>query len=257
MRISLPIVVFAALASTLPVAGQDPPDTDPGRPERTRADLEGLLQYYDEVLESPAYSDNVKERVRRDAEQVRTRLQQGDFRLGDRIALYVEGEPELPDTVAVQAGPSLALPLFGDISLRGVLRSEIETHLTEELGRFIRDPTVRAKGLMRVSVQGAVGAPGFYVIPADMLVGETLMVAGGPAANANLNELRVERGGERVLGGQELQEAMQQGLTLDQLNLQAGDQFVMPERGQGFFNNIGVIAGLITTLSFAIFQIVN
>ena len=257
MRISLPVVVFAALASTLPVAGQAPPDTDPGRPERTRADLEGLLQYYDEVLESPAYSDNVKERVRRDAEQVRTRLQQGDFRLGDRIALYVEGEPELPDTVAVQAGPSLALPLFGDISLRGVLRSEIETHLTEELGRFIRDPTVRAKGLMRVSVQGAVGAPGFYVIPADMLVGETLMVAGGPAANANLNELRVERGGERVLGGQELQEAMQQGLTLDQLNLQAGDQFVMPERGQGFFNNIGVIAGLITTLSFAIFQIVN
>lgn len=253
-------VVFAltiALVAVVPAVGQIAPDADPGRSERTRQDLEELLEYYEEVLSSPAYSGGVKEGVRADMERIRARLTEGDFRNGDRIALYVEGETTLPDTVPVQTGPMITLPLFGDISLRGVLRSEIESHLTEQLGRFIRDPVVRAKGLMRVSIQGAVGAPGFYVVPADMLISEALMAAGGPAGNANLEELRIERGSARIVGGEELQEAMREGLTLDQLNLQAGDQIVMPAQGAGILGNIGIITGLVGTLSFLVFRLVS
>lgn len=84
---------------------------------------------------------------------------------------------------------------------------------------------------MRLAVMGSVGQPGFYVVPADMLLSEALMAAGGPGGGADLEELRVERGSLRLIEGDELQEAMRSGRTLDQLNLQAGDQIFVPERG--------------------------
>jgi hypothetical protein len=66
---------------------------------------------------------------------------------------------------------------------------------------------------------------------------------------------RVPSWTELVMGGEELQEAMRQGLTLDQLNLQAGDQVVLPERGGGFFSNIGLIVGLVSSVTIIIIQL--
>jgi polysaccharide export outer membrane protein len=198
----------------------------------------------------------VKREIRADAEQIRGRLLNGDFRVGDRIVLDVQGEPDLPDTVAVEPGPKITLPLFGEIPLTGVLRSEVNAHLTEALGRFIRDPVVRANGLMRLAVVGQVGAPGFYTMPAEMLLGEALMVAGGPTQSSNLEQLRIERGTVRLLAGDELQEAMRSGLTLDQLNLQAGDQIVVPERtAGGLLGSIGIVAGLLGSVTFVILRL--
>jgi polysaccharide export outer membrane protein len=236
MRYALLLAVaLTTLAPLTPpaVLAQVLPDSDPGRSVRTRADLERLLAEYDAALASPAYSESVKRAVRADAQRVRTRLRDGDFRVGDRIALYVQGESNLPPDVPVESGPAISLPLFGEISLHGVLRSEISDHLTKELGRFIKDPVVRADGLMRLSIQGEVGSPGFYVVPAEMLVGEALMVAGGPGSQADLDALRIERGSDRLMEGEELQEAMRDGRTLDQLNLQAGDQIVLPQARTG------------------------
>jgi hypothetical protein len=106
------------------------PNADPGSSVRTRADLERLLEEYERALASPAYSESVKQSIRGDAQAIRERLSEGDFRVGDRIVLFVQGEPNLPDTLAVQPGPMIALPLFGEIPLDGVLRSEITEHLT-------------------------------------------------------------------------------------------------------------------------------
>jgi len=171
----------------------------------------------------------------------------------DRIVLSVQGEPNLPDTVSVEAGPKIVLPLFGEISLQGVLRSEIEEHLTRELSAYIREPVVRANGLMRLSIQGQVGSPGFYVVPAEMLLSEALMVAGGPGGNANLDELRIERGSAELLSGEQLQEAMREGRTLDQLNLQAGDQMVLPERTGGVLGVFGqIMLGVIPAIIVAV-----
>lgn len=247
---------LAALTALVPThaSAQAPIDADHGSSVRTRAELQELLELYERVLESPAYSDAVKESTRVQVRRIRERLERGDFELGDRIVLYVRGEPELPDTVGVQAGPRITLPLFGDISLEGVLRSEVEAHLTEALGQYINNPVVDARALMRVSVQGAVGSPGFYVVPADMLLSETLMVAGGPAQNSQLDDMRIERGAQVVMQGDELQEAVRQGLTLDQLNLQAGDQVVVPQDSGGFWRNLGLVTGLLSTLTIVIFR---
>lgn len=248
------LTFLSALAPTAATA-QLPIEADPGSSVRTRAELQELVELYQGVLDSPAYSDAVKRSTRTQLQRIRERLEHGDFELGDRIVLYVQGEPDLPDTVAVQTGPRITLPLFGDIPLRGVLRSEVEGHLTEALSQFIKDPVVDARALMRVSVQGAVGRPGFYVVPADMLLSETLMVAGGPAQSSNLDDMRIERGTQVVMQGQELQEAVRQGLTLDQLNLQAGDQLVVPQDSGGVWRSVGLVVGMASSIALLIIRV--
>ncbi len=195
-----------------------------------RSELRSLLSVLEAAARSPAYSDRLRQRAQEDADALRGRLEQGDLRVGDRVVLRVEGEPQLPDTLAVQPGPRITLPVIGPISLEGVLRSELEEHLTRELGRFIQDPVVQARALIRLSVRGSVGQPGFYTVPADMLLSEALMRAGGPADDANLDELRIERGEETFLSGQPLQQALVEGRTLDQLDVRAGDQIYVPTR---------------------------
>jgi hypothetical protein len=104
----------------------------------------------------------------------------------------------------------------------------------------------------------STGQPGFYVVPANMLLSETLMMAGGPAPSSNLQELSIQRGAETVMEGQELQEALRQGLTLDQLNLQAGDQVVLPDQGTGgFFSGLGMVLGVVSSVTFIILRLSN
>lgn len=204
----------------------------------SRDDLTNLLHQYELALESPAYSGRIKSELRTEIARVQERLAHGDFKPGDRVVLSVQGQANLPDTVPVEPGPKITLPLFGGISLDGVLRSEITAHLTKELGKMIKDPVVHAQGLMRLSVQGAVGSPGFYVVPTDILVSEALMKAGGPASNANLKNLRIERGSTEIYKGQELQTAMREGKTLDQLSLQAGDQIMLPTQKGSIWGSV-------------------
>lgn len=247
------------LLSALPAlaAAQLPLDVDPGRSVRTRADLERLLAEYEAALASPAYSEGVKRSIRADVVRVRGRLEHGDFRVGDRIEIYIQGEPDFPVTVTVEPGPSITLDLFGQVPLAGVLRSEIEPHLHRELGRYIRDPLVRATAQMRVAIIGAVGNPGFHTMPAETLLGDAIMLAGGPSGNTDFEGLRIERGAQRLYEGEVLQEALREGLTLDQLNLQAGDQIVLPVASTGsfFLRNLVPIMGALGSISFLIFRL--
>lgn len=248
--------MVAVVASPFALSAQLPTPSDPGAAVRTREDLEELLSFYEDALLSPAYSEEVKSSLALEASRIRARLEEGDFKLGDRVALFIQGEPGYPDTVAVEAGPKISLGLLGDVSLEGVLRSEVEERIAQALVGVLRVPVVRAQGLMRVSVQGAVGQPGFYVVPADMLLSETLMVAGGPGQNAALDDLRLERGVEVLMEGDDLQEALRQGLSLDQLNMQAGDQVVLPGApAGGTWGTVLTVVGLATSIAFMVSQL--
>jgi protein involved in polysaccharide export with SLBB domain len=255
MRILMALFAIVVMGLT-PLAAQLPLTTDPGRAVRTRADLERLLVEYDAAVASPAYSEGVKRSIRTEAQRVRERLERGDFNVGDRVYVFIQGESNYPDTVLVEPGPMVALEPFGQVSLAGVLRSELTDHLTQELARFIRMPVVRADALMRVAVLGGVGRPGFYTMPAETLLGDLLMTAGGPAPNANLEDLRIERAGIALYDEDVTQEALRAGLTLDQMNLEAGDQIVVPTRSTSSrLTTIISIAGAIGTLSFLLTRI--
>ena len=119
------------------------------------------------------------------------------------------------------------------MSLRGVLRSELESHLRTAIAKYIRDPAVQARSSIRIMIMGAVVKRGYFVVPADMVVSDLLTVAGGPTPTARLDELQVQRGGEELWAGEPFQQAIIEGRTLDQLGFRAGDQFFVPASSGG------------------------
>lgn len=204
--------------------------TDPTGVQLTRAELQEQLQRYEEIAKSSAYGGAERAQAGEEAALIRTRLTEGDLRVGDRIQLTVEGYPDLSNEFSVVAGQMLVLPSLGEVHLGGVLRSELQEHLSHEIGRYIRDPVVRARSLIRLQVLGAVGVQGFYAIPSDVLVSDALMLAGGPAAAADLNKMRIERNRQVIWNSENLRRAMQEGRTLDQLSVRAGDGIIVPAR---------------------------
>jgi len=150
------------------------------------------------------------------------------FQAGDRILLRVEGDSALTDTFTVVAGPALRLPDVGEISLAGVRRTDLEAHLTQQLRRYIKDPVVQARALIRVSVVGEVTRPGFYAVPVDLVLPDALMLAGGATQLARVDRLLILRGSAPLWGGDRLQRAIAHGATLDQLGVQAGDRIQVP-----------------------------
>jgi hypothetical protein len=61
-----------------------------------------------------------------------------------------------------------------------------------------------------------------------MLLSEVIQLAGGPAGNANLEDMRIQRIDEELWNGDELRVVLAQGRTLDQMNLRGGDALIVP-----------------------------
>jgi protein involved in polysaccharide export with SLBB domain len=184
---------------------------------------------------------------------IRSRLENGDLQVGDQIDLIVLNQPAFSDTFVVSSGRVLSLPGLPDIPLQGVLRSEAQDYLTKQLSRYVRDPQVRVRTKIRLSILRSVGAPGFYQVPADVLATDAFMAAGGLTADADPAKVQVRRGTDVIWNREALQEAMRQGLTLDQLNLRAGDEMVLDLRkrpGTSFLSIAGAIGGLASTIYF-------
>jgi protein involved in polysaccharide export with SLBB domain len=76
-------------------------------------------------------------------------LRNGDFLPGDRIYIVVLGDSALTDTFTVRGDRRLQLPNIPDVTLSGVLDSELNTFLTTELSRYLKNPTVTATGMVR------------------------------------------------------------------------------------------------------------
>lgn len=170
----------------------------------------------------------------------------GALRAGDRILLSVEGEPTLTDTFTVRPGPVIELPVLGAIRLDGVRRDDLQEDMTREIGRFIRNPVVHARALVRVAVLGEVVKPGFYSVPADAVFADIITAAGGTTQTAALDKLHVDRIGGVIEHGPPLQRAISRGETLAELDVQSGDEVVIPKTNdfEGHLRIITLIVGI-------------
>ena len=236
--------VFVAMGAWKPldVAAQEKPDSvvrvdttaRPARAMATRSELEALL-----AGKEGSVSDDL-------ARQLKDRLEKGDLQPGDRIALRVVGEQTLTDTFTVTPERTLELPNMAPVPVNGVLRSELRPYLAKQLGKYIRNPDLQAAALVRVSLSGAVGRPGFYNLPADVLASDAIMAAGGPSGNADITKTTIRRGTEEILDEKEVASAVQTGESLDQLNIQSGDEIIVGLKGEGMrgaLRTMGMISG--------------
>jgi hypothetical protein len=178
---------------------------------------------------------------------LRQRLEKGDFQDGDRILIEVHGNalmPKdfigIPDTNIVRAGRRLEFQRMADLSLDGVLRSELNDKLTEHFAQYIKEPSVRSTPLVRVAVLGLVGRPGYVYTKADAPLSDLIMQAGGPGGDANMAGIVIRRGADVIWDEQDTRAALADGMSLDRLHLRAGDEVFVP--GQSHFSWLTAIS---------------
>ena len=236
---ALLVAAFALSSPWLPAAAQG---YEAMQPMATRADLTGMADRLSRGSE--------EDRAR--ASGLRARLREGDFQPGDRIRLVLDGAVTQDDTLPVGAGSKIRLKDIGEISLAGILRSELQAHMTKELGRYIRDVRVQATPLVRLSVLGPVGKPGFYYMPSDIPITEAIMRAGGPGGTADLKKTVVRRNSKELYDSRNTRRALNEGLTLDQLSLRDGDSIEVGEKTGSNWAKIASIVGVVSSLVWAL-----
>jgi protein involved in polysaccharide export with SLBB domain len=124
--------------------------------------------------------------------------------------------------------------------------------MSKQLSRYIKDVRVRATPLVRLSVLGPVGKPGFFYMPSDIPLGDAVMRAGGPSGTADLNKSVIRRNTEELYDSRNTRTAMNEGLTLDQLSLRDGDSIEVGEKSTGNWGKIVSGIGLATSLIWAL-----
>jgi len=253
----LAALTLSALAA-MPAAAQQAPGAEVAQVLVSRQALLDLAQQLEQTAQSSNFSSAVRDRARAQADKVRERLRDGDFQVGDRIMLRVEGETALSDTFTVRGGREVLLPNIGPIQLAGVLRSELNDYLTRQLAQYVRNPRVRAQALIRVAVIGAVRQQGYFTVPVDIPAWDVIQgAAGGMDGTAQIDKLKIERGTETLYEGDEVQQIMAQGRTLDQLGIQAGDRFELPAQQQrNRFQSVQTIQ-ILLTIPLTIFGLVR
>jgi protein involved in polysaccharide export with SLBB domain len=223
------LAVFLTAGSA---SAQERPNFDPTRPGITRAELTALHTALENAAQSTAYSAALRNEARLQAGRAKARLEQGDFKVGDRIYVNVEREAELDTTFTVNAAMMLPLPVVGPLPLKGVLRGELQSHLRTHVGKIRRDdPVVQATPMLQLAITGEVRNGGYYAVNIDAPITDALMEAGGPTATASLGEIRIERGSTVLLKGAALQQDIAEGKTPAQLDLRPGDRLVVPTAG--------------------------
>ena len=208
--------VLGAVAAL--VLGNGPARGQGTRPAEGPRELETRAQ-----LEAEARTAEQQHRTG-EAWLLRTRLERGDFQEGDRVVVNLLGSLTLNDTILVRVGKMLPLPKMGEVPLEGVLRSELNARVSSYLAKYLRDSSVNVIPLVRLAVLGQVQRPGFYYTSADVLVSDMLMKAGGPAGDADLNNVVIRRAGDTIWNAKDTRTAMTDGLSLERLHLRAGDE---------------------------------
>jgi protein involved in polysaccharide export with SLBB domain len=252
MQLRILLVLAGLILGSSPASAQSGTMWDPTGLQLTRTELQSLQAEYEAMAASPAYSGKLRDRARAEAALIAQRLEEGDLRVGDRVELIVEGQTSLTNTFNVVAGRFIVLPDLAQtptqVPLEGVLRSELQDHMQQFIARYIRNPVVHARSLVRLEIMGAVGTPGFFMLPSDILVSDALMAAGGVGSTGDLDKIRIERGGEVIWDREQVRDAIRDGRTLDQLSMRAGDAIFVGQQSSRFAS-VRSVMGVVSSLT--------
>lgn len=224
-----------------------------GAQRAARSELAARLQQLEGLISSTGKAD---QRSKLQAEQtaIRARLETGDFKVGDRFVMTVRFDSVRVDTASVRDSLVVSILNLPDLRLQGVLRSELDEKLNQHVARYIRNASIRSNVLTRIAVLGAVRSPGFYYASPDRPVSDILMLAGGPAAEANLGRFELRRGTSTLVEGKASRAILESGRTLEQLDVQSGDEFRIPVKRKINWQLVIQLFFIASSLFFAVFQ---
>jgi len=245
--ISLLVGGASACHHSAPPASITLAPTQSSHVEATREQLQALaVSTEQEAAAAPDAA--IRQQKQMQAATIRARLRDGDFDVGDRVYVSIRADSMVSDTVTVRAGRVIRLQNLPDISLQGVLRSELQDYLTKQLLRYIKRPDVQTTSLVRIAVMGSVAKPGYYQLPADLALADAIMMAGGPTTTADVDKTQIKRGNDVVYSSTLLGQEVAKGATLDQLNIRPGDQILIGEHHKTNWALVGTIVGITSAL---------
>ncbi len=242
------------LAITLLFLSAGVAGSQPGLQKATRAVLAERVSTLEQSLSGSGLKGSNRQQVENELALIRQRLEMGDFKVGDRFVVTLNFDSVTTDTASVRDGLQVSLFDLPDMSLSGVLRSELGDRLSAHVSRYLKNATIRANVLTRIGIFGAVARPGYYLASPDRPVSELVMLAGGPTPEANINQLKVERSRRTVISSKDSQRAIKEGRTLEQLDIQSGDDVTIATKRKVNWQLIIQVFFIISSLFFAFIQ---
>lgn len=122
------------------------------------------------------------------------------YRIGpsDVVTIAVFRAPEISGEQRVDDAGNISMPLIGAVHAQGNTTTELATVLRDRLGkRFYVNPdvavTLKESPASRITVDGAVQAPGLYPIAGPATLVQAVALARGASEDANLRRVVVFR----------------------------------------------------------------
>ncbi len=218
----------------------------------TRFEITSRLSVIESALASTTTKGKARERLANEARDLRARLQTGDFRVGERFTLTFIKDSVRTDSITVRDSMLVGIANLPDLSLRGVLRSELTSKVSSFMAEYFKNATVRTQILTRISVMGEVNRPGFYYVAPDRPLSEALTIAGGPSATADIMRLEIRRSGSTILSARKSEQAVKDGKTLEEMAVQSGDEIRIPIKRKFNWALIVQVMLLASSLFFAL-----
>lgn len=147
---------------------------------------------------------------------------------GDVLEIVFFGREELSGQFPIDEAGQIQYPLVGRVTVAGLTGADATLALREALSAQFNNPEVSVMPLIRVNVLGAVMRPGLYPLNPTYNVFDAIGAAGGPARDADFEEIGLVRGGEYYV--LDTRETLQLGRSLAQMGIQSGDIIIVPDR---------------------------
>ncbi len=167
------------------------------------------------------------------------------LRPGDIIRLSVWREPSITGEYIVDERGRVSLPFLGETEVAGVQRDLVRERIRKTLAASVQDLSMQLVFLRRVALVGAVRTPGLYPADATMTVGDLVGLAGGSISAREQWRVKWLR------DGKVLDKDVSPARLVSGIDLQPGDQLLVPDRGW-WSRNVGIIVGPITSIAIAL-----
>jgi polysaccharide biosynthesis/export protein len=115
---------------------------------------------------------------------------------GDRLRVFVYGQPNLSRLYSVDHDGRITVPLIGAVKARGQTTTALESSIRSRLGsQFVKDPqvTVDVQQNRPFFILGEVRTAGQYPYVSGMTIETAVAIAGGYSERANERRARITR----------------------------------------------------------------
>ena len=164
-----------------------------------------------------------------------------ELRPGDVLRIVVWRRVEFSGEFIVGPNGTLLHPLYQDVPVVNLPPAQVRANVGTFLAKYETNPQFIVEPLFRVLVGGEVRLGALYNVPQTTTLPQAIAVAGGPAQEADMSNVKLLRGHKLTV-----YDLTALGLVLDTLHVHSGDQIIVGKKFNFLRDYAGPIASLVT-----------